>query len=468
MMKAFSKTVFCVGISLLLMSCAGPQQKASFDPMDLNSKLQSGEYVQKVDNLLLIMDVSGSMAQTYKGRIKLNYVKDIVSLLNQTIPDLELDSGLRRFGKGTFAAAEPTALMVDLKGRDKTEISDALKKISNATGESLLDLALDAASTDLQNTQGEIAVMVISDGGGIDNSPITSAEGLKRQYGDRLCIYTVLIGNDPEGKKLMEEIAAASACGYSVLADDIASSDGMAGFVEKVFLAKAGDVDNDGVLDTLDRCSNTPRGARVDAVGCALDSDSDAVFDGLDRCPGTPKGVMVDPMGCPLDSDGDGVDDHIDQCRGTAKGVTVDSAGCPLDSDGDFVYDYLDKCPGTPKDATVDDRGCWVLKGVYFDLDKWELKPVAHPVLEEVVFVLKKNPNLRVEIQGHTDNVGEAQYNRELSKKRARSVMGYFIQEGIEPGRLSYEGYGFSSPAASNATPEGRAKNRRVELKPIY
>ena len=200
-MKAFSKTVFCVGISLLLMGCAGTQQKASFDPMDLNPKLQSGEYVQKVDNLLLIMDVSGSMAQTYKGRVKLNYVKDIVSRLNQTIPDLELDSGLRRFGKGTFASAEPIALMVDLDGRDKAEISDALKKISNASGESLLDLALDAAIKDLENTQGEIAVLVISDGGGMDNKPIKAAEALKRQYGERLCIYTVVIGDDPEGKK---------------------------------------------------------------------------------------------------------------------------------------------------------------------------------------------------------------------------------------------------------------------------
>jgi OOP family OmpA-OmpF porin len=465
---AFSKTVFCVGMSLLLMSCAGTQQKVAFDPMDLNPKLQSGEYVQKVDNLLLIMDVSGSMVQTYKGRIKLNDVKDIVSRLNQTIPDLKLDSGLRRFGKGTFASAEPIALMVDLDGRDKAEISNALKKISSASGESLLDVALDAAITDLQNTQGEIAVIVISDGDGMDSSPIESAKALKRHYGGRLCIYTVLIGNDPDGKKLMEDITEAGACGFSVLADDIVSSEGMAGFVEKVFLAKAGDIDGDGVLDTLDRCPNTTRGARVDASGCALDSDLDAVFDGLDSCPGTPKGVMVDPMGCPLDSDGDGVEDHIDRCRGTAKGVDVDSAGCPLDSDGDFIYDYLDKCPGTPKDAAVDERGCWVLKGVYFDLDKWELKSAAYPVLDEVVFVLKRNPNLRVEIQGHTDNIGEAQYNRELSKKRARSVMGYFIEAGIEPGRLSYEGYGFSSPAASNATREGRAKNRRVELKPIY
>jgi OOP family OmpA-OmpF porin len=177
---------------------------------------------------------------------------------------------------------------------------------------------------------------------------------------------------------------------------------------------------------------------------------------------------MVDSMGCPIDSDGDGVYDYLDQCSGTPKGAMVDSMGCPTDSDGDMIYDYLDKCPGTPKDATVDERGCWVLKGVYFDTDKWEITPSSYPVLDEVVFVLKRNSDLRVEIQGHTDNVGEAQYNRELSRKRARSVKGYLIQEGIRAGRLSHEGYGLSNPAASNATAEGRAKNRRVELKPIY
>jgi len=185
----------------------------------------------------------------------------------------------------------------------------------------------------------------------------------------------------------------------------VQTSAGMAGFVEKVSLA--GDADDDGVLDTLD------------------------------KCPGTPKGANVDPRGCPTDMDGDG------------------------------IYDHLDKCPDTPKDATVDEGGCWVLKGVYFDTDKWDLKPSSYPILNEVVFVLKRNPELKIEIQGHTDNVGEAWYNRELSRKRAKAVIGYFIQEGISPSRLSYEGYGFSSPAASNATAEARGKNRRVELRPI-
>jgi len=498
MVKASLKTFFYVGISLLLVSCAGPQQRAAFEPMDLNPKLQSGEYVQKVENLLIIMDVSGSMAETYRGRVKLSWVKDLVSRLNKTIPDLELKSGLRRFGQGTFAAVSPTAMIAGFSDHDQAAMSKALENITNASGESLLNLSIEAASEDLETTQGDIALIVLTDANEMDDSALESAKALVRQYGERLCIYTVLIGDDPKGKALLEEISTISGCGSAVTGDDIYSSAAMAGFVEKVFLARAGDADDDGVLDTMDKCPNTPRGATVDADGCALDSDGDGVYDGLDRCVGTPKGVTVDNWGCPLDSDGDGIYDEIDQCRGTPKGVTVDAAGCPLDSDGDgvydyldmcsgtpkgaivdatgcptdsdgdMIYDYLDKCPGTPKDATVDERGCWVLKGVYFATDKWEVTPASYPVLDEVVSVLRRNPDLKVEIQGHTDNVGEAQYNRELSKRRARAVMGYLIQEGIEPGRLSYVGYGFSNPAASNATPEGRAKNRRVELKPIY
>ena len=498
MVKISFKASFYVVAGLLLLGCAQQKKMVSFNPSDLNLKLKSGEYIQKVDNLLIIIDASGSMAGTYKGRVKLSELKDIVSRLTQTIPDLNLKIGLRRFGQGTFAAASPTALIVDLSEDDKAQISEALKTITNATGDSLMNLALDAGSTDLETTRGDIAVIVISDANEMSRSPVESAEAMKREYGNRVCIYTVLIGDDPKGKLLMEDMAAAGGCGFSVMADDIMTSTGMAGFVEEVLLVKAGDADDDGVLDTLDRCPDTPKEATVDNSGCPSDSDGDNVYDGLDRCPGTPKGVLVDNLGCPLDSDEDGIDDYLDQCRGTPKGVEVDATGCPEDSDGDGIYDYLDrcadtpkganvdaqgcptdmdgdgiydyldKCPDTPKDATVDDRGCWVLKGVYFDTDKWELKPSSYPILNEVVFVLKSNPDLNIEIQGHTDNVGDAQYNRELSRKRARAVMGYFIQEGISPARLSYEGYGFSSPAAPNSTAEGRAKNRRVELKPVY
>ncbi len=197
------------------------------------------------------------------------------------------------------------------------------------------------------------------------------------------------------------------------------------------------------------------------------DSDGDGIPDNIDRCPDTPKGVKVDSKGCPLDSDGDGVYDYKDKCPGTPKGVKVDEKGCPPDSDRDGVYDYKDKCPDTPYGAKVDFRGCWVLGGVNFDIALWEIKAIYHNSLEQVVDVLRKNPDLNVEIQGHTDNTGSKEYNQGLSEKRAASVKDYLIKKGINGNRLTTKGYGLTRPIATNETPEGKAKNRRVELHPV-
>ncbi|MBN2255647.1 MAG: OmpA family protein, partial [Deltaproteobacteria bacterium] len=175
----------------------------------------------------------------------------------------------------------------------------------------------------------------------------------------------------------------------------------------------------------------------------------------------------VDSSGCPLDSDGDGVYDYLDKCPGTPKGVEVDTSGCPLDSDCDGVYDYMDDCPGTPIGARVDERGCWVLKGVQFDIGKSTIKSESYPILDAVVEVLKKNPLLSIEIQGHTDNTGSAEFNQKLSHSRANAVMEYFASKGIDRYRLSAKGFGMGKPIAPNTTAEGRAKNRRVELKPV-
>jgi OOP family OmpA-OmpF porin len=207
---------------------------------------------------------------------------------------------------------------------------------------------------------------------------------------------------------------------------------------------------------------------RVDLDGCPLDSDGDGVPDHLDKCPGTPRGVPVDRDGCPLDSDGDGIPDYRDKCPGTPRGVVVDSDGCPIDSDGDGVPDYRDKCPGTPLGAPVNDVGCWVLKNVQFDFNKAVIKSQYFYRLDEAADVMKKNPSMSVEIQGHTDNVGSREYNLGLSQRRANSVMEYFVGQGIDKNRLTAKGFAFDDPVASNDTEEGRYKNRRVQLKPIY
>ncbi len=142
------------------------------------------------------------------------------------------------------------------------------------------------------------------------------------------------------------------------------------------------------------------------------------------------------------------------------------------DADGDGVTDDKDKCPDTPKGTKVDHTGCplqdvTILKGVNFDFDKDTLRPDAMPILDEAAAVMQRYPEIRVEIGGHTDSVGSDEYNLDLSDRRAKTVMDYFISKGIDAGRLGFKGYGEASPITDNDSSAGRAQNRRVEMRVI-
>jgi OOP family OmpA-OmpF porin len=247
------------------------------------------------------------------------------------------------------------------------------------------------------------------------------------------------------------------------------------------------DSDHDGVPDSRDRCPGTPIGVQVDNFGCPLDADGDGVPDYLDKCPNTPSGVVVDAKGCPLDADGDGVPDYLDKCPNTPAGVAVDAKGCPLDSDGDGVPDYLDKCPNTPTGVQVDADGCPIKKEVKtiiikepaeveslilsgdtnFEFNKSKLLPNAYPVLDGLLGTMNKHPKYIWEIGGYTDGIGSVSYNKRLSKQRAQSVVDYLVSKGIDRNRLKIVGYGKENPIATNDTNEGRAMNRRVEIKVV-
>ncbi len=139
----------------------------------------------------------------------------------------------------------------------------------------------------------------------------------------------------------------------------------------------------------------------------------------------------------------------------------------PQDSDKDGVIDSKDKCPGTPLGARVSKyTGCWTLGNVLFDFNKSDIRAVAQPMLNEVVIVLEKNPNMTVQLDGHCDNVGSAAYNQGLSTRRANAIKKYIVNEGIASSRIKTQGFGFDKPAASNDTAKGRALNRRVEVTP--
>ena len=200
------------------------------------------------------------------------------------------------------------------------------------------------------------------------------------------------------------------------------------------------------------------------------DGDGDGVPDNADRCPGTPAGAKVDAQGCEPDGDRDGVVDRLDKCPGTVAGAKVDGQGCELDGDRDGVVDRLDACPGSKPGARVDARGCEIaevttLKGVNFATNSATLTAASMAILDETAASLARNPELKAEVAGHTDNRGAAARNRVLSQQRAESVMRYLVSKGVNAANLTARGYGPDQPVADNRTEQGRTANRRVELR---
>jgi OOP family OmpA-OmpF porin len=232
------------------------------------------------------------------------------------------------------------------------------------------------------------------------------------------------------------------------------------------------DSDSDGIHDVFDQCPYSEAGVEVDETGCEIfvDSDGDGIADRKDLCANTPQGAPIDSYGCIRDLDGDGVTDDIDECPNTVSGAAIHVNGCERDDDGDNVVNHLDECPNTRANAPVDARGCEIpgtveLRGVNFASNSDRLLSGAEKVLDGAIAWLKKNPHLAVEVAGHTDSDGAAAPNLALSERRAFTVRDYLVGGGIGPSRLTARGYGEAEPIADNGTKEGKAENRRVELR---
>jgi OOP family OmpA-OmpF porin len=266
--------------------------------------------------------------------------------------------------------------------------------------------------------------------------------------------------------------AAGIVAGAAAEPDDFetAVAAGTGGFLIGGAICAYSDTDADGVKNYKDDCRGTVQGSIVDDRGCELDSDGDGVVDRLDECPGTPAGVRVNERGCEIDSDGDGVGDSRDRCPGTPAGAKVDENGCELDSDGDGVVDSKDKCPNTPAGEAVDNYGCTLddeyrLENVNFEFDSATLTAGSTASLNGAVQIMKRHSDLKVEIAGHTDSVGNDDYNMGLSTRRAQAVADYLIANGATAANIFVKGYGETDPDADNGTEAGRATNRRVELR---
>jgi outer membrane protein OmpA-like peptidoglycan-associated protein len=245
------------------------------------------------------------------------------------------------------------------------------------------------------------------------------------------------------------------------------------------------DLDNDGIVDSLDKCANVAedRDAFEDEDGCPdLDNDADGIPDSTDKCltQAEDKDGFEDEDGCAdLDNDKDGIADADDKCPIAAQD-SLGAMGCPAtDDDKDGIFGTADKCPNEAEvvNSYLDTDGCvdvviakgekLVLQGIYFKLGAAELTAESMPTLDKLADQLAVLTEVKLEVQGHTDNKGRAASNKTLSKKRAESVVNYLIGKGIAATRLKAIGYGAEKPVAENTTDEGREKNRRVELNRI-
>jgi OmpA-OmpF porin, OOP family len=247
------------------------------------------------------------------------------------------------------------------------------------------------------------------------------------------------------------------------------------------------DSDGDGITDDTDACKDQAGVANDDPAknGCPApveqDKDGDGVLDADDACPeqAGAKNDDTKKNGCPSDQDNDGIVDAKDACQTVAGAASEDpnKNGCPPDTDGDGIVDNEDACPkdAGPKNTDPKKNGCpsvivsdgqiKIYDQVKFQTASAQILKESDAILDAVAKTLAGHPEIKkVRVEGHTDNVGKAENNKNLSKRRAAAVVTALVKRKIDRTRLESQGIGQDRPIDSNGTDAGRQNNRRVEF----
>jgi OOP family OmpA-OmpF porin len=370
----------CLKVTLLVIAVAaliGCATKKAYMPVDVSSNAKAAGLVQCADNFVVLFDKSDSMNPFYTpaGLSRLDYEKKTVSEMIQTIPaDLKLNAALRLFGAEKVAADESTWLVLGMAPFKSADFQKALDKVGKrGLGRTPIGRALAGSGGDLKGLSGKSAIILFSDFEEIEGtddirpkSVMENIAKLKADYGDRLCIYPVQIGNNPMAKKLAEQIAAEANCGFAENADNLQTPAAMAAFVQKVFF-----------------------------------------------CPPPPP-----PPG--------------------EKAAVV---------------------PPPPVVPGVDRLGA-----IYFDFDKYDLKPEARETLKKNADWLTANPDKKVVIEGNCDERGTNEYNMALGQRRAEAAAKYLKSLGVGAGRISTISYGEDRPICKESNEACWSKNRRDDF----
>lgn len=196
--------------------------------------VKPGQFAAKTGTLYFVMDKSGSMTEQHRGRTKFEAGKGVMDRFNRAAPEIDVNAALRTFG-GNYRDFERTELNYGISRYSRLDFDKALRGLSAPMGDSALHQALIKAAQDLEGFPGRIALIVLSDGKDMDEAPLAAVRELKRQFGTRLCIYTVQIGDDENGGDLLRGMGGAGQCGGALNADALAGQKEMRDFVDGVF-----------------------------------------------------------------------------------------------------------------------------------------------------------------------------------------------------------------------------------------
>ncbi len=340
--------------------------------------------------------------------------------------------------------------------------------VYSARGHAILQLPYRVAPFVLGG-YGGLGVMSAANALGNDLDPTGHFGGGVKIYISRMAAFRV------EGRGLVSAQATKLSPQFTTHAEILAGFSLVLGRVRPLPKPKDLDPDKDGFLDPDDKC---PKLAGVAPDGCpAIDSDNDTFLDNVDKCPFE---AGVAPDGCPPpDRDKDTFLDPVDACP-DEPGIAPDGCPPPPDTDGDGIIDKLDKCPLEPENYNgyEDEDGCRdqlpekardydnrPIPGIFFEFGKDKIQKKSHKNLDAAVAVFKEFPSLRIEISGHTDDVGTEEANLDLSRRRAEAVKQYLVDKGVEPSRIETVGYGRSKPIDPGKSAKARAKNRRIEFR---
>ena len=352
MATSFKSLLFLCASAALLAGCAGtPYSPTSFTP----ATIDTAAYGPKVDGFVVVMDASSSMNFDHEDRSNFYNAKDVVTHMNQTIPELGYQSALVGFGSGSCVNREDARIVYGPATYSRADFSNGLAILECAGGITPMADGVNVGGGSVKGS-GKVALILVSDFWQINSDAVIAAvDTLKGEYGDRLCIHTIQVGDGDEGGDLTAALAGVNNCGSAVGAASLASSAGMATYVTDVLLAPATVVKYE---------KNT------------------------------------------------------------------------------FSASAL------------------------FDHDKSNLKEegkVALHALDESIKARGANV-VDIDVIGHTDSDGSEEYNMALSIRRAESVRDYMVGEGVDASIIDVSGEGETNPIVSNATSEGRAENRRVDI----